>query len=66
MLLFGESAKTEYFSKAIPQFARIDNKFNIPVTAITILWKLEIIVNLPDEAIEMFNNENCDKEKPLV
>ena len=24
------------------------------------------MVDLPDEAIEMFNNENCDKSKPLV
>lgn len=24
------------------------------------------MVNLPDEAIEMFSNENCDKEKPLI
>jgi len=24
------------------------------------------MVELPEEAMEMFNNENCDKEKPLV
>ena len=24
------------------------------------------MVNLPDEAIEMFSNENCEKDKPLV
>ncbi|MBM4242130.1 MAG: hypothetical protein FJ150_10815 [Euryarchaeota archaeon] len=24
------------------------------------------MVQLPEEAIEMFNNENCDKDKPLV
>jgi predicted pyridoxine 5'-phosphate oxidase superfamily flavin-nucleotide-binding protein len=24
------------------------------------------MVDLPDQAIEMFNNESCDKEKPLV
>lgn len=24
------------------------------------------MVKLPDEAVEMFSNENCDKEKPLI
>ena len=27
---------------------------------------MDRMVDLPEEAIEMFNNENCDKSKPLV